>query len=81
MDRKQANGIVTIQVVDYRSLMIAWHLHSGSSSSADLRFSVAEPLTDLQFQRLPEALKASIESSEPSLEFLERMFHLPDPRD
>jgi hypothetical protein len=80
MDRAQIKGVLTIQVVDYRSLLVAWHVHGGSHSPDHLRFTVAEPLTYLQFQRLPDALKASIESPAGSRDFLERMFDLPDPR-
>ncbi len=69
----------TITVPDYNSLVFAWRLHGGPGTIAK-SFIVEKPLTDAQLRRLPKDLKRMIQSPDDSLDFLERLYRLEDPR-
>lgn len=68
-----------IEVPDHKSLIAAWRLHGGPGSLV-ARFIVDKPLTASQLSRLPEALKARLHSPDDSVDFLERLYCLEDPR-
>jgi hypothetical protein len=69
----------TIEVPDHKNLLAAWRLHGGPGSLV-ARFIVDKPLTASQLSRLPEALKARLHSPDDSVDFLERLYGLEDPR-
>jgi len=69
----------TIEVPDHKNLLAAWRLHGGPGTLVG-RFIVDKPLTASQLSRLPEALKARLCSPDDSVDFLERLYGLEDPR-
>jgi len=69
----------TIEVPDHKNLLAAWRLHGGPGTLVG-RFIVGKPLTASQLSRLPEALKARLCSPDDSVDFLERLYGLEDPR-
>jgi len=68
-----------IEVPDHKNLLAAWRLHGGPGTLVG-RFIVGKPLTASQLSRLPEALKARLYSPDDSVDFLERLYGLEDPR-
>ena len=75
----------TIEVHDYESLLWAWREHGKQPLSVVGRFVLAgPPLTKAQHHRLPKALKEVLHYRRPeddSVEWLERLYRLEDPRD
>jgi hypothetical protein len=70
--------MATIRVPDYRSLLAAWRGHGGQRTIVS-RFIVEKPLTKAQLRRLPKGLKSRLQVRD-SLDFLERLYELPDSR-
>jgi hypothetical protein len=75
IDREMA----TIEVPDLRNLKAAWKTYGGPFCMVR-RFIVGKKLTDSQLRRLPEALRARLHSPDGSVEWLEHLYRLEDPR-
>ena len=70
----------TIEASDHPNLRSSWREYGGPSTLVG-RFIVDKPLTASQLRRLPEALKARLYCPDDSVDFPERLYGLPDPRD
>ena len=69
----------TIEVADHKNLLAAWRLHGGPLTLVG-RFIVRKPLTASQLRRLPGALRGMLHYPDDSVDFLERLYSLDDPR-
>jgi hypothetical protein len=69
----------TITVPDLKNLKAAWKTYGGPFCMVR-RFIVEKQLTASQLRRLPEALRARLHSPDGSVEWLEHLYRLEDPR-
>lgn len=76
--RIEPSTVVTVHT--YESLLAAWKSF-GSARSLVARFVFAgRPLATSQTSRLPNELRERLEFLDDSLDFLERLYRLEDPR-
>ena len=69
----------SITVPDLKNLKAAWRIYGGPFCMVRC-FIVRQQLTASQLSRLPEALRERLHSPDGSVEWLERLFRLEDPR-
>lgn len=69
-----------IEVPDYKNLLAAWRSYGGLNTCV-ARFIVKKPLTEAQARRLPKALREKLSCSGDSIDRLEQLYRLEDPRD
>ena len=70
----------TVTAHDYEHLLAAYE-HFKSARELIARFVVTETLSEAQIRSLPSPLRKRLVFSDASVESLERLASLPDPRD